>query len=345
MAHRLLPLWKGTGPRETSAAFFLKLLKVAASLDDGELAHDLLAPFGPHRLGPGSVPAFIALVTRYGLSWSQRIFTTWSESRRYAAPPWLEILPRLCEELSAAPVTHGRALALWLLEREVMSFEERHTSAQRLPSAWMLADKTPRRYDDLLALLDSAAAISAAALRDRLLAFLTAPATALPLMSAGELLMESRKGRTPAAVRALGLRRLYQHVVDRLEQTLAAPARSPDDWSIDVPLHCKCELCAVLSSFLRDPQRIEYAWPLAAEGRGHIHNKLDSYALPVTHVTTRRGRPYTLVLTKQRELFDREDALRKRQRALLSWLKKEQASFCEIAEVARLTHEGAPPQP
>ena len=54
-ASSLLPFWKRTAPEEPSAVFFLKLLKVVASLDDGALAHDLLAPFGPHRLAIGNL--------------------------------------------------------------------------------------------------------------------------------------------------------------------------------------------------------------------------------------------------------------------------------------------------
>ena len=333
-ASSLLPFWKGTGPEEPSAVFFLKLLKVAASLDDSSLAHDLLAPFGPHKLALGNLTAFISLVTRYGLAWSKRVFTTWSEHQRYAMSPLIEpkLLPRLCEQILAAPVTHGRALAIWLLEQEVASFEQRHKAALHVPHPRFVADKAAHRHDELLALLDGAAAISAGAIREGLVAFLTAPATALPLMSAGELLMECRKKRPPTTVRALGLHRLYHHVVGLLEQALAAPVRSPDDWSIDVPLQCKCDLCAALSAFLRDRQRREYAWPLAKDRRQHIHNMLDSYDVPVTHVTTRRGSPYTLVLTKQKALFERASALRKRQQALLSWLKKERSSFLTFSE-------------
>ena len=117
-----------------------------------------------------------------------------------------------------------------------------------------------------------------------------------------------------------------------MEQALAAPERSPDDWSIDVPLQCKCELCAALSAFLRDRQRREYPWPLAKDRRQHIHHMLDSYDVPVTHVTTRRGSPYILVLTKQKALFERAGALRKRQKTLLSWLRKERSSFLAFFE-------------
>ena len=100
------------------------------------------------------------------------------------------------------------------------------------------------------------------------------------------------------------------------------------------PCNASASLCAVLSAFLRDSHRVEYAWPLAKDRRQHIHNMLDSYDLSVTHATTRRGSPYTLVLTKQKALFARAGALRKRQQALLFWLKKERSSFLNLSGVA-----------
>ncbi len=42
--------------------------------------------------------------------------------------------------------------------------------------------------------------------------------------------------------------------------------------------------------------------------------------LPVTHTTTRTGRPYTLVLTKTTALFENEEKARRRDRADLAWL-------------------------
>jgi hypothetical protein len=115
--------------------------------------------------------------------------------------------------------------------------------------------------------------------------------------------------------------------VGSLETIVAAPPRSPDDWSITPPAGCACELCRVLSKFLSDRDRIEHAWPLAKERRQHIHGVIDLHRLPVTHVTTRSGSPYTLVLKKQKALFEQDAALRARQKALLSWLRKERASF------------------
>lgn len=335
-ARSLVPFWNRTVPSEPNAPFLLQLLNVLASLDDAELAHELLSPFGPHWLSSGVFAAFLALTTRHGLQWSMRVFDSWSKRQRYGSPSWLSAMPGFLAALVDTSTDSHRSLALWLLERELAAFAIRHKAALQVPKLWLRDDKSERRPDDVLALLEGAAVLGASAVRDRLLAFLMAPATALPLMSAGELLRAAREGRTPAAVRTLGLQAMYVHVVELLEKTLAEKERSADDWSIEHSIQCKCALCVELSAFLRASTRTVLEWPLATDRRQHLHTMLDSHQLPVTHTTERRGRPFTLVLTKQKELFRRAAALRKQQQTLLTWLRKERKAFVDDASSSTL---------
>jgi hypothetical protein len=106
----------------------------------------------------------------------------------------------------------------------------------------------------------------------------------------------------------------------RLRARLARPARAGDDWSIELPGGCACELCGTLRSFLADPARRTLEWPLAQDRRSHVHSRIDQAELPVTHQTRRQGRPYTLVLTKTAQLFEREAQQRTRDQADLDWL-------------------------
>ena len=128
---------------------------------------------------------------------------------------------------------------------------------------------------------------------------------------------------------ALDLAPLHRHVVDSLVQSAAEPPRSDSDWSILVPLSCHCALCAKLSAFLSHTQMTRFEWPLAKDRRQHIHQILDGHQLPVSHETTRRGSPFTLVLTKQPVLFQHAAALRKKQQELLAWLTQQQTAFCD----------------
>lgn len=59
----------------------------------------------------------------------------------------------------------------------------------------------------------------------------------------------------------------------------------------------------------------------------HVHRRLDRYDLPVTYQTRRTGSPHTLVLTKTKALFEREQAKRKAWESDLDWLDKEKRRF------------------
>ncbi len=64
-------------------------------------------------------------------------------------------------------------------------------------------------------------------------------------------------------------------------------------------------LCAKLAAVLADPNRSRLEWPLAKVRRQHVHRRLDDHELPVRHETRRTGSPYSLVLIKKPELFER----------------------------------------
>lgn len=341
-AREILPFWRETVLSEASATFVSRLLAALAVLDDEDLAFELLSPLGPHRLGEQTMTAFAVLVERHGLAWAKRLFTAWADGKRRPAPPWLASLACLCEALTAGG-EHGRALAPWLLSREVATFARQRVTERRGPAAFA-EELAGRHVDDIVALFAAAAVIPAPAIRDDLVGVLVAPETKLPLVTAGALLRKIRDERTPAEVRALGLQALYGHVVGALEAALAAPERSRDDWTIKAPTGCDCALCQTLASFLRDRDRTRHAWPLAKERRSHVHGVIDGNRLPVTHTTTRQGSPFTLVLTKQAALFEREAAERSQWKALLTWLEGQHDAFAAAPAATGMTlppHRGA----
>jgi hypothetical protein len=108
----------------------------------------------------------------------------------------------------------------------------------------------------------------------------------------------------------------------RLRVRLAQSTRAADDWSIELPDGCSCALCGTLRTFLVDPARRTLEWPLAKDRRAHVHSRIDQAELPVSHLTRRQGRPFTLVLTKTAQLFQREAQQRTRDQADLDWLLK-----------------------
>jgi hypothetical protein len=118
---------------------------------------------------------------------------------------------------------------------------------------------------------------------------------------------------------AAGLEKLAQDCAERLGRIAATPPRDEDDWSIEWT-GCGCDLCNRLGTFLGSRTQRTFEWPLAKDGRRHVHSRIDAAELPVHHQTRRQGRPYTLVLTKTDKLFTSAAHARDEAAADLAWL-------------------------
>ncbi|MEA3412903.1 MAG: 2OG-Fe(II) oxygenase [Pseudomonadota bacterium] len=80
-------------------------------------------------------------------------------------------------------------------------------------------------------------------------------------------------------------------------RTVLAPQK-PTDYRRADELSCGCGDCAALSAFLANPDQKQGRFPLAKKRRQHLHQIIDGNHCDLTHVTERRGSPFTLVCTK-----------------------------------------------
>ena len=93
---------------------------------------------------------------------------------------------------------------------------------------------------------------------------------------------------------------LWRHAADSLLDRSANPPKEPQDWVLEARVACDCELCAALNAFCGDPVDRVRRFPLRQDLRKHLHRQIDRHRLDMSHVTERRGRPFTLVCTKNR---------------------------------------------
>ena len=172
----------------------------------------------------------------------------------------------------------------------------------------------------LAAVLAAAAAIEAASPRDTACRYVRKQQDAVTALEISAL-RAAKRPRGHARGDA-GFGDLAADCAARLRVRLARPRRASSDWSIELPAGgCTCELCDALRAFLSDKNRRTFEWPLAKQRRQHIHSRIDSAELPVSHLTRRQGRPYTLVLSKTDALFAREQKARIRDESDLEWLE------------------------
>jgi hypothetical protein len=321
-AAELAPFWARVWHEASDSRLVEKTLRVAVELGSRELALSLVKPLRLEDLAPDVVPALISLRDVYGSTWFEQVLKSWqmerasdSDERRVR---WLRGVDAITSELVAVNSAPARKLARRLVQDQWAWLSARLRTAARFPPSLIMKGLT-RLEAPLLALLRSAGLVDRKLL-EQMQRFLSS--RDYPVQALAHFLEIARGMLDVREQEALGLGALGQHCASELERLLSTPLRSRDDWSFALPGDCPCELCAELSRFLAAPGKTKLEWPLAKDGRRHVHAVLDCHELPVNHTTRRSGRPFVLVLTKTQALFDREAAARVAWQLALDVLRK-----------------------
>ncbi|OHV31532.1 MULTISPECIES: 2OG-Fe(II) oxygenase [Pseudofrankia] len=325
-AATLQPFWDSSlrartpDDKERISGLFGKALRAASVVEDPATATMLLDPFRVESLTTGDIDAFGRLVSGYGQQWTAGLLRTWFGAAQpawaYAGGPerrqWVaDELPALCAGLHAA---HGAGAAA---ARQLLDLVWKW-AAKDIDTTF--ASSSPSYRDTALAalarplasVLTAAAAMTDAGTRDAVIGHLRQRDDAVTglEMPALRAAAELPDDGTHAEV---GFDDLAADCAARLRARLAQPPRASGDWSIELPAGgCSCDLCGTLRAFLADPDQRTFDWPLAEKRRQHLHSRIDAAELPVSHVTRRQGRPYTLVLRKTDALFTDEVEARAR---------------------------------
>ena len=100
--------------------------------------------------------------------------------------------------------------------------------------------------------------------------------------------------------------KLRQYCIDQVKQRAARKPIPPGNWKRKANLDCDCADCRELATFLKDKDAPIHRFPRRTELRRHLHQQIDRHRIDCTHVTERRGRPFTLVCTKTQASFERD---------------------------------------
>lgn len=118
------------------------------------------------------------------------------------------------------------------------------------------------------------------------------------------------------------VRRLRTACVEHLEGRIAEPLEAPRDWKRANAFGCRCANCSELSRFLADPQRKTWLFRAVEFDRSHVEGTIHNSQCDVDTTTDRRGRPYSLVCTKNQASYDRRAKQRKNDLADLDLLQQ-----------------------
>jgi hypothetical protein len=331
MATDLVPFWSRVAPGEERRDLLARTLAVAGGLESPAVAASLLEPFTLERLTPSAASRLVPLAGGYGLEWCVTILESWtSEKRQGRGEPdtaWLTSLPNVCRALCDGGSAHGLELARWLVAKQWARVVAHLRGLREQPNPKVALETVSRMSKPILGLFESSRISSNPELHVEMARFLTSPETDYPIRGLIHLLRTEHETRPRAALPGLRLATVYAHCTQTLTIRLAMPVREKDDWSISAPSRCRCRLCGMLAKFLGPREQVRFEWPLAKDGRAHIHQVIDAHDLPVTHVTRRTGRPFTLVLVKTDALFEREAIERNLWRRDLHWLAETAPAF------------------
>ena len=103
----------------------------------------------------------------------------------------------------------------------------------------------------------------------------------------------------------IGYQRLLDCCLKALVSLTETPIPAPTDWAQNPPFKCRCKDCGALLAFLKDPVSSVGRFKMGKERRKHLHRQIDRFMCDVSHVTERRGKPFTLVCTKNRNSYEK----------------------------------------
>jgi hypothetical protein len=340
-AATLVPFWDRIAAAVQTKGFFAEALRAARLLDEPVLAAMLLRPYQLEMLTIRDATALSALVGSYGEQWTEALVVGWSDKRRYyyadgsTRAAWIVSLRALCVAFRERGDA-GTAAARLLLRESWRWLSETIDRGLELSSPTQREQTFDGLGGPVGALLEGASLVEASDLRDAAVGVLCGDVELVGCAIA------TLRATPTSQWRAAGLDAVATHCAAVLEVRLSRPSRAGDDWSIELPDGCSCVLCAKLRGFLGDPTQTRFEWPLAKDGRAHVHRRIDAVELPVNHQTRRVGRPYTLVLKKTDALFERERQQRRRDEEQLAWLQHTDPLRAAVVVEHRRGRQGAP---
>jgi 2OG-Fe(II) oxygenase superfamily len=330
LVERVTPFWSEVAPREEGRGFLERTLQAAADLDSPELARALVQPFTIERVTPRAATKLTACCHRYGFSWCETVLDAWTSDRRGESAQrlaWIASLPDVCRAACADGSTEGLQLARWLVANRWDAAMKRWNSIRDLPNPSSIVDGARDLSGPILGLLQGSVIAIDPQRHAQILRTLVTRETRYPTAGLAHLLRAAYDGVPRNDLRTLGLASVRTYCVEALGALSRQPVRAAGDWAIAASIRCPCRLCGMLGEFLRDPIRRQFEWPLAKDHRAHVHHVVDAHGLPVSHVTRRIGRPFTLVLTKTDAIFQREAAERTQWDRDLNWLTDMASAF------------------
>jgi predicted 2-oxoglutarate/Fe(II)-dependent dioxygenase YbiX len=321
-AAKIIDFWKANGWRERQHGLLAnRLLRILTRIGTVDLARRFLAEPSRLQANVSTGLAIARLCRRFG--WTAfaseiRGFAVASANHRYQNPtPLVTLYEGLCRDRS--PMTADRQELCRIMADELArAIDQKRALPQ---TEWQYSHA---KQEGVVA--GAVRIYSTAGATVHLRNFLSWALTDNSPFDLHEVLIPDVRAiyewlpQLPAARPAAD--HIRQHCLDMLRAATAHPVTPPKDWAREGNSGCACADCRALSRFLAAPDQETARFPLSKKRRQHLHQQIDSRGLDCTHVTERRGSPYTLVCKKTTQSHVRRKKQYEVDRKLLAVLER-----------------------
>jgi hypothetical protein len=110
--------------------------------------------------------------------------------------------------------------------------------------------------------------------------------------------------RSPRSAGLPAVERLRAACLAHLRARIALPLAPPADWRRTSTVGCRCPHCTELSRFLADAAQKTWVFRAVEADRGHVEGVIRTVKCDVDTTTEKRGRPYSLICTKNQASYE-----------------------------------------
>ncbi len=293
----LLPCWSKCLLNSHNSEIYLKIFNLALYINDPKLAQAMIFDCNMSILNPEIATLLLSLQDLYGTSWCIDVLEWWFSIKE----SYNVILKNFSNIVNILYNSNETELTAWLIRYQFNEIIKHHNYCKENHNRAKLIEEVVQRISEIIDLIKACMIVNNANICTELLDQVMANIELYPALDLVNIIVEFKNHSQD--LEKWGYKKLFNYVLNLLEQEKKLGLRKIDDWSINEKIPCDCHDCGTLSNFLLDGALTTIKWPLGKGRRQHIHHIIDGLGISVSHQTEHQGSPHKLNLIKTEQLY------------------------------------------
>lgn len=292
----ILPYWLRYLYLSRNDEIYVNIFNLALYVNDPKLAKAMIFDFNMKIINPRIVTLFCQLQELYGTSWCIEVLDNYS-NKQGSSHIILKDLSGLVKILSNA---NDINLTAWFLSDQLNEIIKQHAYYQKQYKLKELIAGAPNRVNQIMDFMQACILVDNTSIYTKMLVQIMNNIELYPAIDLIRVILVLKNASQN--IDKWSYQKLFNYVLNLLEQEKKLGLRKIDDWSINLNMPCNCDDCDTLRDFLQAKNLTTVKWGLNKERRGHINYIIDSLGISVSCQTERSSSPHKLILTKTEEL-------------------------------------------